>query len=412
MAPIQHMEMVLNTVRQKTNRVLLFYSAGKDSIVLLDLLAKKFDHVTCCFMYWVKDLQHITQYFEWSKAKYPNVSFIQLPHYGLAAIYKYGIYTKPNTNITRQTTLADLDEAARIKTGIDFTLYGWKQSDSLNRRLVLRTYDLEAINTKTRKAYPLSQWSKKDVLSYIAFNKLPQPISYGTGRSNGVTFQEDCLVEIDRSQIRFAPYNPRKKDPNVVAKLKRNFKKVGFLGGVVWNERSQNLVSGHKRTESLDLIHGYDGSKETDYKIKVEKVTLDDKQEKEQNIFMNAAGAQGEFDLDILRDMVPDLDHEAAGLDDYDLNIIGISAEESTDELTDEVADIQDLIKKKDAIIKTKKDFKDKLTKEWEGDPYFTVTFDDYKAKTEFMQRLGLDKDERFIKGEILGRKIEVVSKF
>jgi 3'-phosphoadenosine 5'-phosphosulfate sulfotransferase (PAPS reductase)/FAD synthetase len=194
MAPIHHTEMVLDTVRQKTDRVLLFYSAGKDSIVLLDLLAKKFDHVVCCFMYFVKDLEHINKYLTWSQQRYKNISFIQLPHYGLATIYKYGLYTTPNSNITAKTSLADIDEAARLKTGIDFSMYGWKQSDNLNRRLTLRNYELEAISTKTKKAYPLSHWSKKDVLSYIQMHKLPQPIQYGLGRSSGIGFNIDCLL--------------------------------------------------------------------------------------------------------------------------------------------------------------------------------------------------------------------------
>jgi hypothetical protein len=228
-------------------------------------------------------------------------------------------------------------------------------------------------------------------------------------------YRQSLTVEINRSQIKFAPYNPRKEDLRIVAKLKANFKKVGFLGGIVWNEQSGNLVSGHKRTQALDIINGYDGSKEKDYKIKVEKVTLDPKQEKEQNIFFNSASAQGEFDLDILRDMMPEIDYHAAGLEDYDLNIIGISAHEQTNELpedVEEIRDIQDSLKKKDAIIKTKKEYKDKLKEEWEGDPYFTVTFDDYKTKSDFLQRLGLDKDERFVKGEILSKKVEIVGKF
>jgi 3'-phosphoadenosine 5'-phosphosulfate sulfotransferase (PAPS reductase)/FAD synthetase len=194
MTALQHSNQVLDTVRARTKRVILFYSAGKDSITLLDLAAKKFDHVTCAFMYFVKGLEHIEKYFEWSKKRYPNVDFIQLPHYGMATIYKQGLYCTPNTNITRQTNLDDIDRMARKKAGIDFTLYGWKQADSLNRRLALRQYEMEAINMKTRKGYPLSHWKKGDVLAYLKLNKLPQPVMYGTKNSGGIGFNADCLV--------------------------------------------------------------------------------------------------------------------------------------------------------------------------------------------------------------------------
>jgi hypothetical protein len=223
-----------------------------------------------------------------------------------------------------------------------------------------------------------------------------------------------------RSQIRFAPYNPRRKDPKVVARLKANFKKVGFLGGIIWNAKSRNLVGGHKRTEALDLINGYDGSKEKDYKIKVERVDLDEKTEKEQNIFLNSATVQGEFDLDLLKELVPDIDPYEAGLDDADLNIIGVDYLEETDEMDEdmkELVEAQDDIKKtaaekKQAVKDAKAAHKDKLNEEWEGDEYFTVTFDNYKAKKAFMERLGLDGDDRFVKGEILAKKVEIKEKF
>src|SRR5690606_33006531 len=110
------------------------------------------------------------------------------------------------------------------------------------------------------------------------------------------------------------------KNPKVINELKRNFKKVGFLGAIVWNETTGNLVGGHKRVEALDLINGYDG--ENDYEIKVEKVALDDKTEKEQNIFLNNKRVQGETDYEMLAKLLPDIEKENAGLDDYDIDLV------------------------------------------------------------------------------------------
>lgn len=55
---------------------------------------------------------------------------------------------------------------------------------------------------------------------------------------------------------------------------KANIKKVGLIGGIQWNETTGNLIDGHKRVMSVDLIQGYDGTPETDYDIKVEAVDL------------------------------------------------------------------------------------------------------------------------------------------
>lgn len=138
-------------------------------------------------------------------------------------------------------------------------------------------------------------------------------------------YKQSETVVIKRSEINFAPYNPRKEDPEVVKKLKKNFKTVGYLGGIVWNRRSSYLVSGHKRVQTLDIINNYDGTPETDYDIKVEAVDMDDKTEREQNIFMNSPSAMGEFDMEKMRVLVPEIDYQAAGLSEADMNIYGIT---------------------------------------------------------------------------------------
>lgn len=144
-------------------------------------------------------------------------------------------------------------------------------------------------------------------------------------------YKQSETVVIKRSQINFAPYNPRKEDPEVIKKLKKNFKTVGYLGGIVWNQLSSYLVSGHKRVQTLDIINNYDGTPETDYEIKVEAVELDDKTEREQNIFMNSPSAMGEFDMEKIKVLVPEIDYKAAGLSEADMNKTDLS-KSNTDE--------------------------------------------------------------------------------
>lgn len=131
--------------------------------------------------------------------------------------------------------------------------------------------------------------------------------------------------EIQRSQINFANYNPRKITPEARKQLKANLKRVGILGGIVWNEITGNLVSGHQRVSVIDEVNKYNSkTKENDYLIRVEVVQMDVKTEKEQNIFMNNRNVQGEFDIDMLKDLLDGIDYNLAGLDDFDLNMMGI----------------------------------------------------------------------------------------
>ena len=91
---------------------------------------------------------------------------------------------------------------------------------------------------------------------------------------------------IKRSQINLNPQNIKNHTEEQVKLQKKNLKKVGYLGGVVWNEESHNLIDGHRRLQALDSINRYDGTPETDYDIKVECVSFDRKTELEQMAYM------------------------------------------------------------------------------------------------------------------------------
>ena len=131
--------------------------------------------------------------------------------------------------------------------------------------------------------------------------------------------------EIQRSDINFANNNPRKITQEARKNLKANLKRVGLLGGIVWNEVTGNLVSGHQRISVIDEVNKYNPDTRTnDYLIRVEVVHMDEKTEKEQNIFMNNRSVQGDFDSDMLKDMLDGIDYSLAGLNDFDLNMLGI----------------------------------------------------------------------------------------
>lgn len=171
---------IIKLIAERTDRAILFHSAtGKDSIALLDLMHPYFREIVCVFMYTVKDLDHINRYIAWAQRKYPKARFIQIPHYGVYSWIKVGYMGCRQNPKQRKYTLADLNEKVRERTGIDWTFLGFKQSDSMNRRLMLRGYDREAICEKSRKVYPLSSYKNADVLAYIERNHLITPEAYG-----------------------------------------------------------------------------------------------------------------------------------------------------------------------------------------------------------------------------------------
>lgn len=175
----------------KFDECILFHSAtGKDSIALLNMLAPKFKKVYCVFMYTVKGLDHIGRYINWAKKTYSNIEFIETPHYAVYSYIKSGHLGIKKNEKQKQYTLAEIDEFIRLKTGCNVSFYGFKQSDSLNRRLMLRTYREQTICDKSAKYYPLSNWKNGDVLKYIQDNQLIEPIKYGNGQSQGANIND------------------------------------------------------------------------------------------------------------------------------------------------------------------------------------------------------------------------------
>lgn len=180
---------IINDVSKETDSIILFHSlSGKDSITLLDLLYPHFKRIVCVYMYLIKDLEHINQYYMYAKTKYPRIEFVQVPHYAYYNYIKHGFMGVKKNPKQREWSLSQIADKIKEKTGIEWTCYGFKQSDSLNRRLMLRSYTdgKMAINWKTKKFYPLSTYYNKDILAYINQQNLKSPETYGGyGQSAG-----------------------------------------------------------------------------------------------------------------------------------------------------------------------------------------------------------------------------------
>ena len=181
----------IKQIAQKTNKVILFHSmSGKDSIALLHLLYPHFEQVTCVFMYVVKDLEHITRYMHYINKKYPKAKIIQIPHFALFSYIKTGHLGHKQNEKQRLYNLSDLTDNIREKTNIEWAFFGFKQSDSMNRRVMLRTYQEQAINEKNKKVYPLSTYKNNDIIEYIKAEKLITPEKYGNSQSSGTDIND------------------------------------------------------------------------------------------------------------------------------------------------------------------------------------------------------------------------------
>lgn len=238
-----------------------------------------------------------------------------------------------------------------------------------------------------------------------------------------------------RSQINLNPINPKRHNDAQVETQKKNLKKVGFLGGVVWNELSENLIDGHRRIKALDIIHKYDGSAETDYEVKVEAVEMDEKTEKEQLTYMAVGNTKP--DLDLIANYIGDIDYSDIGLSERDIedilsfndtaNVEMVTLDdlfepkkpkkaefieedeevemdddiEEAEEVEDEEESEEDYEVRKSHMKQVKAQVRQKAREEaLEEEAYITLSFSSFDTKQDFCEMLGISAFATMAKGE------------
>jgi hypothetical protein len=199
---------------------------------------------------------------------------------------------------------------------------------------------------------------------------------------------------IKRSEIKMADYNPRRITPEARHKLEENLEKCGLMGGIVWNLTTGNLVSGHQRIAIMDKRNKYKADDpKTDYDVWVTKVEMGEKEEKEQNVFLNNQSAMGFFDDEKLKSLMANINFsEATGFSKKNqISLFG------TTELTDKEYE-------KIALAVSEQTQQYKAMSQNKGSEidgfYIVLVFKNHNEKDTLCNNFGITLDDgRFIEG-------------
>ncbi|MDR2003926.1 MAG: ParB N-terminal domain-containing protein [Prevotella sp.] len=212
---------------------------------------------------------------------------------------------------------------------------------------------------------------------------------------------------IKRSQINLNPYNPKKHSDKAISDQKKNIQKVGYLGGITWNESTGNLIDGHRRLMALDSHYKYDGS--NDYELKVEVVHFDYKTEKEQMTYMAIGNTKA--DLQMIANYYPEINLSDIGISDNIL--LGIEdflvSDLSPIETIDTITPIDKQPETKEQIKAKKEAFKEKDIEKFENmSAYITLSFSNFENLVAFCEMFGYDPyKDKIIKGEEFVSKLD-----
>lgn len=209
--------------------------------------------------------------------------------------------------------------------------------------------------------------------------------------------------QVARRELNGADYNPRVIDKAAKARLQKLLRKRGLVSTVTWNERSGNIVGGHRRIEILDMLEG-----SLDYSLDVTVVNLSEKDEIELNVELNSHAAAGTYDLVKLEDLFQQEGIDLSGaFDSLDLQAMFpdsgkvksmFSLDNQPDEVKDAVKDAEALAAQK----RRKKDWKAAARADDDTEFHLLAIFKDRADRERFMAAAGLDPDARYIAGEAL----------
>ena len=204
------------------------------------------------------------------------------------------------------------------------------------------------------------------------------------------------VCRIARSELKNAPYNPRKLDKHSAAKLKKNLQTVGLLEPLVWNKTTGHLVSGHQRLAQLDSLQ-----RSENYLLDVAVVELDEKTEKEQNVFMNNPSTQGTWDMDALQNLLQEVEIPNTGFDDLDLSILNDDSEIflPSAEITAALEPLAKTAEEIEAIRKQSREAKRKCRSDNSTEHYVIFVFPSEETKLACLRRFSLNETMRYFDG-------------
>ena len=213
--------------------------------------------------------------------------------------------------------------------------------------------------------------------------KVPETTESVTLASLGLeTF---AVIELERSAITGAPYNPRTMSDAEKRKLRTGLRKHGMVAPITWNRRTGNCVGGHMRLEALDIL-----AHTSNYKLHVAAIDVDETREKELNILLNNPAAMGDWLLPELKSVltVDGLDLDGTGFDRSDLfYLFGDDIWAANDDSPDA---LEALAKKTRELADNYAALAERIMERSREDYYIVVVFKDAKDREDFLARNGL----------------------
>ena len=158
----------LKTQAKITDSVIVAFSGGKESVVVLDLCKRYFKNVKAFFMYICPGLSFEEKTLAWYEKRY-QMEIMRLPHNEVSLFMHYGYFRDVDLNFPIVSS-NDIYNYVRQETGIEWIAGGERIADSMWRRAFMKKSS--SIDMIRRRIFPVIEWKKSDIMAYIKYHGL------------------------------------------------------------------------------------------------------------------------------------------------------------------------------------------------------------------------------------------------
>jgi phosphoadenosine phosphosulfate reductase len=168
-----------------TDRILVAYSGGKDSLVLSDLAVKRIENVGLFFMYFIAGLDYTEHWCSFAEKRW-GVKIYRCLHWGTSYLLRDGVFCNPYE--AARLSLRDIEASARhhFNWPHAWVASGIRLNDSLERRGMLNSWSAGYQLLTSRRCAPIAEFTERDVYAYLQRAKLPIPDMGVMARSHGI----------------------------------------------------------------------------------------------------------------------------------------------------------------------------------------------------------------------------------
>lgn len=151
-----------------SDEVIVSFSGGKDSVVVLDLCMRHFRKVHAFFMYQVPGLSFQEATLKWYEEKY-GIEILRIPHPELAEWLRLGLFRHEDWSVPA-VSFNDVYHYVRVTTGARWIAAGERIADSIWRRAMMKQSG--SVDRKRGRFFPVAYFRKEDVRQYVERHRL------------------------------------------------------------------------------------------------------------------------------------------------------------------------------------------------------------------------------------------------